>query len=336
MKTTAVRDSKGFTLIEMLLVLTIISAIIYAGIGYVQQKTLQTKIDRTSAQMQQILNAGLSYYVANGTWPTDITCLQGGPASAPCNVTYLPPTFTNGWGNDYNATSSNSLFYVYTSVPGSATQANYANSVAQTIAGALPLSYVSADVPPSAPSACDTSGGGGGGGGAPACNVVSMVNIPGQNLNNARAVNFAGLYHHGACVPVPKCPVDAINQTTMTPQVMIVPVMVNGLNDTSTSNTYPISSFAGYAVGPSAPGAAPPKCLSQNATAVSCGTPADPTAQYWRACISVVTEKGDVSITNQGSGTNAWGASETLMAITPCAVTNEPAGSPYTNIYSSQ
>src|SRR5258708_34066525 len=75
---------KGFTLVEMLLVATIISLIIYAGFSYFQQRTLQMTINRTSMQMQQILNAGLAYYVANSTWPvaavstaTNLSTLQG-------------------------------------------------------------------------------------------------------------------------------------------------------------------------------------------------------------------------------------------------------------------
>ena len=36
--------------------------------------------------------------------------------------------------------------------------------------------------------------------------VTAQVTTPGQNLNNARSVNFVGIYHNGACVPVPNCP----------------------------------------------------------------------------------------------------------------------------------
>jgi len=67
----------GFTLIEMLLVLIIVSMIIYMGLGYLQQRTVQIRMDRTSLQMQQILNAGMAYYIANSTWPANLACLQG-------------------------------------------------------------------------------------------------------------------------------------------------------------------------------------------------------------------------------------------------------------------
>src|SRR5580704_3955793 len=72
MKMMKRQAKKGFTLIEMLLVLVIVSSLIYMLFGYVQQKTMQMRIDRTSLQMQQILNAGLSYYVGNGKWPVSV------------------------------------------------------------------------------------------------------------------------------------------------------------------------------------------------------------------------------------------------------------------------
>src|SRR5262249_9514404 len=112
-------EQKGFTLVEMLLVLVITATLIYAALGYFQQRTLQMRMDRTSIQMQQILNAGLAFYVANSNWPTDITTdLQG---------TYLPNiTPTNPWGQTYTISISTptsptggplpSSFYVTTSV----------------------------------------------------------------------------------------------------------------------------------------------------------------------------------------------------------------------------
>jgi prepilin-type N-terminal cleavage/methylation domain-containing protein len=302
------KKEKGFTLIEILLVLVIVGILIFASANYVQQRALQMRMDRTSTQMQQILNAGLAYYVANGAWPANMAALQG---------TYLPPgALRNPWGNTYDISSTTALFYVYTRV--NTVSAKGANAAATVIAGSLPMAYTSnsAGTPPAAGSACsaaDTS-----------CYIVASVNIPGQNLNNARAVNFAGLYKHGACVPVPKCPVDATGNT-MTPQVMIVPSSVSGVNDADTNpqNIYPISSFTAYATGPSA---TPPACSGSTATTCTptAGQAAD---QYWRACLQVITEKGVVT---SSPGAGAWGQFVTLMAVTRCSVTNESAGSQFT------
>ena len=82
MKKARIFLSKGFTLIEMMLVLVIVSAIIYMGAGYLQQRTMQLKVDKTVAQVQQILSAAVAYYITNNyTWPPfppfSTFCLQG-------------------------------------------------------------------------------------------------------------------------------------------------------------------------------------------------------------------------------------------------------------------
>jgi len=327
-------NMKGFTLIEMLLVLIIISIIIYASLGYVQQKALQMRMDRTSVQMQQILNAGLAYYVFNGKWPVQLSDLQG-PPPAP---TYLPPTITSPWGSSYQIAATSQLFYVFTPITVVSSKGAYA--AASVIAGTLPLAYTSTDngspptTPPSSSSSCTAS--------STTCNVVASVNIPGQNLNNATAVNFAGLYHHGGCVPVPTCPVDNTSGTSMTPQVMVVPVSVSGVNTTNQTQAYPINSFTGYATTDAGNvlDNTPLSCKiaggpAQVATACGIGGSGVPssTNQYWRVCLQVVTEQGDVSQTNTGTGTSAWGGNVTLMAITRCAINNEASGSDF-SIYS--
>lgn len=306
------RNIQGFTLIEILLVLVIISVIIYASVGYMQQRALQLRIERASTQTQQILNAGLAYYVGNSQWPT-MAQLKGN---------YLPPSpMRNPWGNTYDVANDGKLFYVYSKV--NTVSAKGASAAAQVIAGTLPLAYTSntagaPGLPPSSSSPCvaaDTT-----------CYVVASVNIPGQNLNNATAVNYAGLYKHGGCVPVPTCPVSA-NGTPMKAQIMVVPASVSGVNDTdagppTSQNVYPISSFTAYAKDPSTNPAA-----CDGGTQVPCAPqnpPATGTPTYWRACLQVVTEKGPVT---SGTGANAWGQNVTLMAITRCAIVNEPSGS---------
>lgn len=320
---------QGFTLIEMLLVMVIISIIIYASVGYVMQRAEQIRVDRTSLQMQQILNAGLSYYIDHGSWPAGptLTALQG---------TYLPPaavTFKSGWGQDFQiyaappsapppAPATTRLFYVMTPII-SQTASGTAAAAAQTIAGLIPMGYVSPNGPggggtPPNPGNCPAT--------ATTCWVVGSVNIPGQNINNARAMNFAGLYHHGACVPVPECPVDVTN-AQMQPEVMIVPVSVSGTYNTGdNTSVYPISSFTAYAKGPTAATAGPPPACSAGDTAQSCGAVVTPSGSYWRACLQVVTERGDVA----ANRTDAWGGNVTLAAFTRCAVVNEQAGSPFT------
>jgi len=318
---------QGVTLIEILLVLVVVSMMIWAGVNYMQQRTLQTRTDKTATQMQQILNASLAYYLANqSAWPPSLKCLQG---QSGCAAAYLPPSLTTPFATTYTVTSNPRLFFVSLPVT-SATASGSAAGVANTIAGLLPLSYTTsvngtAATPPPAPgsggAACkvtDTT-----------CYVVASINVPGQALNTAQAVNFAGLYHHGGCVPVPTCPVDA-NGVQMSPNVVIVPVSVSGVNDPGSNQVYPISSFTASATGPAAN---PPGCPPNNQV-VACGAAIAPASgQYWRACLDITTERGDVALTNPAVGVQAWGGQVTLMAITRCSPSGEPSGSPDT-VYS--
>lgn len=357
MMKTSMRVHRGFTLVGILLILVIISAVFYGMISYYQQKSMQNAIDRSALQMQQILNAALSYYVSNGYWPgmgvndvgvvSALQCLYGSSSNPPdCQSQYLPSNLVNSpWGEPYNAqsNSSGSLFSVWVTIsPASQAGQTFAQfqwipfAVAYNLASTLPLGYMTSETsgnPPAPPAValgsqptdfCSW--------GQP-CTVVSSINIPGQNLNNATAVNFAGLYHHGGCVPVPTCPFDANGFQTV-PEIMVMPVSVPGQNFYGNNNVYPLTSFTAYAMPKGNP---PPNCKSAPATPVSCaplnGPPA-PSGQYWRACMDVVTEMGDVGVTNKAPKNGVpWGANQVLLAITRCAVPAEPAGSPFT-VYS--
>jgi len=314
------KNYHGFTLIETLLVLVIISMIIFSGLGYLRQRTLQMRMDRVSLQMQQILNAGLAFYVTNNKWPQQLSDLQG---------TYLPPTtvpLKNPWGQLYVVDGTNvEKLIVYTSTVSASS--SEASTAANVIAGMLPMSYTSTTVPSASatPTACTTQ---------TTCYIVSSVNIPGQNLNNARAINFSGLYKHGACVPVPQCPVD-VTGNTMTAQVFVAPVQVAGTYDgglsTSNPNVYPISSFSAYATPKVPAGNNPVSCTGGKAP--DCSALDGGTVGHWRVCVQVVTERGVVSDNSAATPPSPnWGDNQTIMALTRCVTNNEPAGSPF-NIY---
>lgn len=350
------RIDRGFTLIEMLLVLVIASIITYLSVGYVQQKALQMRIDKTGLQMQQILAASMAYYVANGQWPDSVPCLQGVANACSANasgtkstIQYIPSTAnvasSFGWVGDGNAfgligatgfttppfTGSPTLS-VYTYIPMNTPAVSTA--VARSIAGKLPMSYVNLYGGGTCTSANPTI--------AKPCGPVGTVTIPGQNLNNAGTVTFSGIYHTGGCVPVPACPVDA-NGNTMTPQIMVVPVSASGSFDSaSTQNVYPISSFTAFAVGgtDSSPFAcqghevaggghiAPttePCYATSSGTLVSSG-------KYWRVCLSVISERGQVYWGGRDppySPSSNSGYYASVLAITRCAISNEPSGSSF-------
>jgi len=315
----------GFTLLEMLLVMTIIAGIMLGIATYSQQKMLQLREDRTVLQIQQILNAGLAFYLNNMNWPSSLAQLQGDTTSTNPGG-YLPGpntvvTISNPWASGYiigNSASSPSatnaaLFAVCTTI----NAGKITPSVAAILAARLPMAYVvngdvSANCDPSAglplptASACT----------AAPCTVIATVNIPGQNLNNARSVNFAGIYHHGACVAAPKCPAG------MSPQIFLAPVSVSGMNS-STSEVFPIHSFTAYY---SSSGLAPNPSACYSTTYYEWNNPtcpggtgvASPGDMYWRVCLQIITSNGQV-VYNSSTAV----AAATILAITRCSPTGE-------------
>ncbi|HLB42959.1 MAG TPA: type II secretion system protein [Gammaproteobacteria bacterium] len=317
------RSDPGFTLIEMLLVLVIISVLFVMGMNYTEQRTTALRIDRTVMQMEQILNASLSYYVANGEWPYNLRCLQtiDDEGLGQCNTRYLPGSTTNLIFNPWRALYTTgsppglpAVYYAVTSLP---------RAYAPAVAGRLPMGFTlnaAADPltidPATRQGACPAAG---------SCYIAASVTIPGQNLNNAAAINFAGVYNHGGCVPVPVCP----GGSTMLPQIMVAIGSASGFMGDVTGtdpNVYPISSFTAYARGGLGSGTLPPRCddnfpagAARRCVDVS-GTNA---TDYWRVCLQLVTEKGSYAFTTN------FAKGVTLVAFTRCAITNERSGSTY-------
>lgn len=318
--------AKGFTLLEMLLVITIGMSVVYLGLAYMQQKARDARIDRTVLQLEQVLSAATAYYADNNTWPTnDPTGNLTGLLP-----TYLPQTIPSPYlANLYQTYSATplTLFYAYVKISSSATATQVVE--ANMIAGRLPLGFASQNAPSGAYTACAT--------GSP-CFVLAAIGVPSQNLSNAGGIKFAGLFHHGACIPLPSCSVDA-GGATLTPQVFVMPVSISGINDAS--NIYPLTSVSAYATGGT--NTTPPDCSnapgyvatysagSNDCTSVANAGPA--VTKYWRACVKIMSMRGDVT-TTQTSANNAWASSITLVAFTRCAIPNEAAGSTF-SIYSN-
>ena len=365
---------KGFTLLEILLVLAIASSLVVLMLNYTTQKSDELRRDKTVLQMQQILNAGLSFYLANAYWPlvgasiNSPQCENGiWTATDVLKPNYIPSTLVNNaYANPYllscNKSANGGGFLVYTTVN------NPIN--AAIIAGRLPLAYtttpasITNGVPPTQPSACKT---------APYTDctvVVANVSVPGQNLNNARSINFAGIYNNGACVPAPNCPPN------MRPNIFVAPVSVAGItsnptcsdpNDPSTCSNiqaYPLTSFVAFARGSTSPSASssatsidpvpstgsgasinasPYDCaVSTTSQPVACNAglpnsslPASEPAgtKYWRVCLAVFTENGQAYPAADSNKYNTGKLIGSIMAVTRCVPNtgNEtPKGSPIT------
>jgi hypothetical protein len=303
--------------------------------------------------MQEVLSAALAYYVNNGAWPTAGTpAVPATLASSSLIPTYLPSISGDMYPFATVNKAGNNKFLVWVTAQNSFLIAAPMPSLieATIVAGLLPGSATMNDgtAPP---------------GGYYA---TAQVNIPGQNLNNARSINFGSVYHTGACVPVPTCP------TGMTAQIFAVPMSVRGVNDQPTKSdrtpcttstvygatgapvnsgdcagitTYPISSFSTYVTGPAAANGAAGPSGCNGGGASSCYTDAgtgnwatvNTGANFWRVCLSVYTEKGAVVITpaTPSSGMNGnsynmyWAESLGDIFVTTRCTPNggEPSGS---------
>lgn len=343
----------GVTLIEVLLVTVIISAMLYMMLGYLQQRTLQARLDKSAAQMQQVLNAALAFYAANNaTWPPggDVSCLQGSVGVDPaCSVRYIPGIVNPFWpGASYSAHAGSGRYLIATAVVATAPK-SYA--YATILAGMLPMGYTSDGTLDGngewTQGTCNQ--------GTATCYVVAGVPPPGQNLNNATAVNYAGLYHSGACVPVPTCP--ASGGQSLKAEILAVPASVSGVNDAPsgagcdptnlsgcTITPYPLNSFTVRVMSPvtatlgggpnSCTTGAPTPCYTQyDSSGNPVGQPINDGRQYWRVCLSVVTEKGTVQPNASNSVANqiAWGQlMGNIMAMTRCSISGEPSGAGFT------
>ena len=359
----------GFTLIEMLLVLVIISAILMTGIRYYQQKLLQDKIDKTALEMQQILTAAMTFYVAKGVWPQGttsaeiLTCLAGGTAGAAinamCTLPLLPsatprsPWFNGAGLQNYQVArgataATDPKFYVYVRLPTAQYPKGLNTLYANIIANKMPLGYSSNDpaagnAPPisnQTTNACASTPTP-----SPMCSAVASVMPPGSSLSNAGNVAYAGVYKHGGCIPAPVCPTDPTTGTPLRARVFVVPVSITGLyraTDSGTQNAYPITSFTAYVTpNPNTPGmpmndpvAVPPWCNWGKAVVPDCFQPGETqAAKYWRACVDIQTQQGSASANITGQ--DDWGKYVYVAAFTRCELPNEPKGSRI-NLYEKQ
>lgn len=361
MSTVSGKKEQGFSLIEVMLVLVIVSSLMIMLLNFSTRKADELRINKTVSMYQQFQTAVLASYLTNGTWPQTCRPAQDNGTPLPNSfwTNYLPGwKIPNPYGSGYTSNCTDTTFYILMSTK---TPVN-AFLIASRLSGAFVVNKVLTSYPPVAADICSAA--------ADINNsscqhVVATVTIPGQNLNNARSVNFAGVYHSGACVPAPVCP------SGMKPAIYVMPTSVSGVNDEPTGcgrgtvgtdtpsscniNIYPVSSFSAFARGDtngnpvastgsgSGLNAKPLDCAIQSTPVpVDCNTVAwadlpdtEPTGtSYWRVCLAVITEKGLVNAAYGSSPTdfnyNQGRLMGSIAAFTRCVPNNgaeSPAGS---------
>src|SRR5437588_2311160 len=94
----------GYTLLELLLVITILAILAGLGINLYYQNTQSIKITKISSQMQTILQAAVAYYNDNGCWPYDAAhlCTASNMKNNCPNASPLPFSVYLPVGNNNN------------------------------------------------------------------------------------------------------------------------------------------------------------------------------------------------------------------------------------------
>lgn len=164
-------NQTGFTLIEIMLVLALMTAITIGGLSVYRTRMITTKIDKAALQIQQWLQGAQLFYIKNARWPKredqQILLEQ-----------YLPVhSEKNPWGQAYeislpdNEANPSHLFRLQTQVPDEPHDSQSDDSViAQRIAGLLPNAAVQAHNL-----------------------VIAEITIPGQALANQQALKIVSM-----------------------------------------------------------------------------------------------------------------------------------------------
>jgi len=335
------RKINGFTLLALLLILTALGVMAVIAIGYNAQKIDNQKRDKATLQVQHILNAALSFYVKNGNWPDCPGNIASPTVPVVKNIAsatmpgvnvlqtqgFLPAQVNDPWG------SSQYSYWCF-----APSQAVTNTGATFFVAGTAPSSDISKQIASMLPNGYDAPGG----------VYVGSINIPGENVGNARSLSFAGVYYSGSCVPAPTCPLG------WTPSIFLLPGGVTGSSSQPTgcgavppydttncsAEVYPINAYQAFAKGdatgnpvnPNANSGGPPLDCKITALPTPLACQSDPTGntlldgtKYWRVCLYVRTENG-IAYPNTASDM-PWGKMiGSIIAFTRCVPSTEPSG----------
>lgn len=159
MRCSLTRKQQGLTLIELLLVITVLTVFAGVGISQFNKQNTQQRAIRTAQQIQLWSQAAASYYVQEGKWPS-ISASDAIPADFQA---YVPVNIiTNPWGEGYTFSADNYKFYVYTNLP------QLTNNNAMTIAKQIINHLPSAE-------AADQLG---------LAHIQAEINVPGQVITH--------------------------------------------------------------------------------------------------------------------------------------------------------
>ncbi len=180
---TNTKKTAAFTLLELLLVISIIAVISILSISVFHKREIAQKIKQTTFTMQQILQAGVTFYNDNNqTWPSgDTGSLDPGAKFS----SYLPRTYKyNPWNqNTYYFQPTTKGFQVTTIVP-----------------NAILAKQVAAELPDAAIDTTQTN------------KIIAQITVQHYLSFNYKVVK-AGIGENGGTINVP-CSADKIKYIT--------------------------------------------------------------------------------------------------------------------------
>lgn len=187
------KKQSGFTLIEIMIVIIIISIISYYAITLLRDKAESQAINRTLIEFKNWQEVVLSYYAANKRWPLSLDALWNTSTqlyfeqSAQCSPWPGKQTTNNACPNNeiYTGEQFVSYYTISLKVPNSA--------IAKQIAGKLPQALAVDDV------------------------VKSSVAIPGYYRGG---ITSAGIINTGQKIYMPKCPEGYEGHYIVSPQYL--------------------------------------------------------------------------------------------------------------------
>ncbi len=140
------QKKQGYTLIEMLLVIAIISILAAAFLLTYRTHAATARVNKASLEVQQVLQAAMTYQVDEGAWP-DATAAP--PTCTPPNLTqnkfvqnYLPnQDYVSSFGNNYcwseTKTSNNHTPTFWVALKSPNNDSNFATRVASRLPNAV-------------------------------------------------------------------------------------------------------------------------------------------------------------------------------------------------------
>jgi len=170
------KPQRGFTLIEILLVIAVIAVIASLAILTYRGHSQTTRIEKSALELQQVLEAALAYNADQAQWPANNSALPSCTPTAAANTFvngYLPNArTTDAFGANYcwsKAGTSDRLFWVAIPVPGND------QAMAKRIAARLPNAIITSDPTSATMPACVDNA---------TCYVRSEVAQPGLTTSN--------------------------------------------------------------------------------------------------------------------------------------------------------